>query len=161
MNQHKLLRDIGIYVTNSVKRRIRENKIDPPTTSKKGGTTLVSSARLMNSITYRIDGDSVVVGTNVKYARIHQEGGIIRPKNAKFLAIPLNPAAKVMSPRDFDNTFIHNGIIYRKDKEKIIPLYKLKRSVEIPARPFLFLDKHDKDRIENMIKDNVRSKLNG
>ncbi|MDR1398107.1 MAG: phage virion morphogenesis protein [Desulfarculales bacterium] len=43
---------------------------------KGGGKTLTDTARLRNSITSEVNGDSVLVGSNVKYARIHQLGGM-------------------------------------------------------------------------------------
>lgn len=43
------------------------------------GQTLVDTARLQNSITGRIEGHSVVIGTNVQYAAQHQFG--MRAKN--------------------------------------------------------------------------------
>ncbi len=36
----------------------------------------IDTARLKNSIAYRADKDSVAIGTNVIYARIHQLGGM-------------------------------------------------------------------------------------
>lgn len=75
-----------------------------------------------------VTGDSVrsLVGTYaiggglVKYARIHEEGGVIRPVRSQFLAIPLEAAktaagvSRAVSPRDFQNTFVRNGIIWQK-----------------------------------------------
>jgi phage virion morphogenesis protein len=46
-----------------------------------GGKTLTDSARLKQSITYRAGSDQVEVGTNVRYAGIHQTGGTIRGKS--------------------------------------------------------------------------------
>ncbi len=43
------------------------------------------------------------------YLKVHQHynfSGYIRPRNAQLLAIPVNPAAKGKSPRDFDLIFI-------------------------------------------------------
>ncbi len=42
---------------------------------KKGGRTLTDTARLRRSIDYAATPDKVMVGSNVKYARIHQLGG--------------------------------------------------------------------------------------
>jgi phage gpG-like protein len=81
------------------------------------------------------------VGTNVVYAAIHEFGGIIRPKRAKFLAIPF-PGVKG-SPRDYKNTFVHNGIIFQGWQSAkgnvggIEPLFSLKRQVVIPKRPYM------------------------
>ena len=44
---------------------------------RRGGRILQLSGRLAGSIGSYSDNDSAVVGTNVKYARIHQEGGEI------------------------------------------------------------------------------------
>ncbi|MDX2008261.1 MAG: phage virion morphogenesis protein [Meiothermus sp.] len=41
-----------------------------------GRKILIQSARLRNSISHRRDGTRVAVGTNVRYARIHQLGGM-------------------------------------------------------------------------------------
>jgi phage gpG-like protein len=107
-----------------------------------------------------------VVGTNVTYARIHQEGGTITPKRAKYLAIPLTPAAKVKRPLEWEDTFIRKGIIFRNlGKDKVEALYKLQKSVKIPARPYLFISPEDENQISNIINkyyDNkIRSKFNG
>lgn len=48
-------------------------------------------------------GAGIQIGTNVEYANLHQFGGVITPKRAKFLAIPLTKEAKrAGSPRRFE-----------------------------------------------------------
>jgi phage virion morphogenesis protein len=42
----------------------------------KGGKTLTDTARLRNSIDSAVAGDTVLVGSNVVYSRIHQMGGM-------------------------------------------------------------------------------------
>ena len=50
---------------------------------------LIRSARLRNSMAYTVRGSQVHVGTNVKYARIHQKGGMAgRGKKVKIPARP-------------------------------------------------------------------------
>lgn len=72
------------------------SKYDP----KRG--KLKRRGRLRRSIAYTMLSDtSGVVGSNIIYGRIHQFGGIIRPRNAKMLAIPLTPKARRMRPRQF------------------------------------------------------------
>ncbi|MFL3315163.1 phage virion morphogenesis protein, partial [Enterobacter asburiae] len=44
---------------------------------RRGGKILQKSGRLAASITQYSTNDDATVGTNVKYARIHQEGGEI------------------------------------------------------------------------------------
>ena len=48
-----------------------------------GGQTLVEHAHLKGSITHKVDGASVEVGTNLVYAGIHQFGGTIATARAK------------------------------------------------------------------------------
>lgn len=86
---------------------------------------------------------------NVKYAMIHEYGGIIRPVKAKWLTIPLpknQTASGVMrksARRLFSegNAFIAKGVIFEnrgktkggKDR-KPVPMFALKKQVRIPAR---------------------------
>lgn len=63
--------------------------LKPPASKRRqGGQVLADGARLKNSIVERADATSAVVGTNVKYAAIHQFGGQtraheIRPRTKK------------------------------------------------------------------------------
>jgi phage virion morphogenesis protein len=53
------------------------------------GKPLQDTGRLARSFTSQVQGDAVVVGTNVQYAGVHQFGATILPKNAKHLAVPV------------------------------------------------------------------------
>jgi len=82
----------------------------PPSLRAKleGGKTLVDDGHLRDSITHQVDGNELVVGTNIKkYPATHQFGAQIAAKNADFLA------------------FTVGGRHVRK------------KEVTIPARPFL------------------------
>lgn len=54
-----------------------------------GGKTLEKSTRLRDSIDFEVGPRRVVWGTNVSYGRIHQTGGVIRPKSGKALKFSL------------------------------------------------------------------------
>ena len=150
-----LLNAVGIIVSRDIKARIRSGKVMPPS-RKGGGTTLVKSAKLVNSIKRRVVGEQVTIGTNVNYAKIHHEGGIIRPRNAKYLAIPLTKKAAVKRPRDYQNTFIQKGVIFRKLRDgSIEALYALKRQVEMPARPYMFIDNQTQESIRQLVIDYI------
>lgn len=56
---------------------------------RKGGKTLTDTARLRKSIEHRATGDEVTVGSNVKYARIHQMGG--RAGRGQSVELPARP----------------------------------------------------------------------
>ncbi len=75
---------------------------------------------------------------------VHERGKTIRPKRAKFLAIPLPAAVDSkgvlrMRPREWPDTFVGrsskgNLLIFQVSGTGIIPLFLLKRKVKIPAR---------------------------
>ena len=91
------------------------------------------------------------VGTNTIYAAIQNYGGTITPKNSTYLTIPLDAAltpAGVMrwSAREiisspgqggYTGTFFRNGVLFGKTAGGIEPLFALKTSVTIPARPYM------------------------
>jgi hypothetical protein len=82
------------------------------------------------------------------YARIHEEGGVIRPKRAQALAIPIGPARTKAgatkggyeSPRNHnDLEFIKRGhgrapILARVTKTRVTPMFVLVKSVTIKPR---------------------------
>jgi len=69
-------RDFGERMLRSIRQNFqaggRPDSWKP--SKKKSGKTLIDSARLMNSITYRLEGEVVAIGTNVVYAAAHQFG---------------------------------------------------------------------------------------
>jgi len=154
----RLLNAMGMLITREIKRRIRSNQVTPP--SKSRGTTLVKSGALINSIRHIIAGDKVTVGSNLVYARIHHEGGVIRPKRAKALAIPLTSEAAKRNPRHFSDTFIRKGVILQKQEDgSLVALYALKPSVTIPARPYMNIDPNTRASLKQMIVDYARKNL--
>ena len=95
----------------------------------------------------RVSGDIEVTGsiTLDPITAIHETGGVIKPRRAKYLAIPFDSALKSdgtpirPGPRDWPNTFVlksrkGNLIIMQKKAGKLIPLYLLKKQVAIPPR---------------------------
>jgi hypothetical protein len=111
-------------------------------------------ARSTRPLKVRVEGNKVVGGLafGARYAQVHIGPGgttfTIRPRNKKFLAIPL-AAAKTAAgvprggPLDgiWGPTFISKGVIYgfsggtRASKsDKPIPLFVLKRSVAVHRR---------------------------
>lgn len=91
-----------------------------------GGLTLVERGHLRDSITHRAGKDSVEVGTNVFYAAVHQFGATISAKSAKSL------------------------------KFQIGDRYVQKKSVTIPARPFIGLSMDDRTEITAILSDHLR-----
>lgn len=59
----------------------REDYLSGPRPRKLGRR----SGDLARSVGYKLRGNRVVIGSNLRYARIHEYGGVIRPKRAKAL----------------------------------------------------------------------------
>lgn len=87
--------------------------------SEEGGQTLTNIGRLRDSIDRVATPDKVMVGSNLAYARIHQEGGIITPRNAKKLVFTGRGGKKVAVDK-----------------------------VTIPARPYLGVSEEDLDDVK-------------
>lgn len=116
-----------------------------------GGILKTGSGQLRRSITGRsarfgkivkaIIGSGIFGRKAVKYARIHEHGGKIRPKKAKILTIPL-PGIKGRAA-NFPDAFIIKSkkgnllLVEKKGKKGIRPLFALKSEVDIPARHWL------------------------
>lgn len=106
----------------------------------------------------RVTADTVSIGSNKPYARVHQIGGTIRPKNGKFLAIP-NPEYSETKGKHM-RTWLREtegrgykpytvlgkkgGAVYDKRLRKaqaagedVKPYYFLVKQVKIPARPYI------------------------
>jgi hypothetical protein len=91
-----------------------------------------------------IDNIYGIIG-GASYLRINEFGGVIRPRNGRYLTVPLPPALhsngtpKKRSARDWNDTFIQrsrngNLLIFQQRGRDIIPLYVLKEQVYIPPR---------------------------
>ncbi len=64
-----------------------------------GGKTLTNTARLKQSIRFIASPDQVEIGTNVIYARVHQEGATIKAKGDGRLKFRLPGGLGFRSPR--------------------------------------------------------------
>lgn len=108
--------------------------LKPPVAKRRqGGQLLVDSGRLKNSLTVHADATSAVVGTNVKYAAIHQFGGQTAPH--------------VIKPR-YKKALAFNGLVVKQVNHP---------GSRIPARPFLALTDADEAKIVAKINDYLRN----
>jgi hypothetical protein len=110
-----------------------------------------NAAASVRPIPAQAQGDTVTgsVGSNVRYLHFLYKGGTIRPRNAKYLAIPignaLTPAgvSRYSSPRDagkliFIISRAGNKLLVRKRVDgDLDPLFVLKSQVTIPPHDFL------------------------
>ncbi|SOC41576.1 phage virion morphogenesis protein [Rhizobium subbaraonis] len=93
------LKNIGEYEAKATRRRfIDERDPDGKTwaalnplyaKTKKGPGILRGQTRSLSQIVWQLAGDGVEIGSNEVYARIHNEGGTIVPKNAAALVFSM------------------------------------------------------------------------
>lgn len=83
---------VGALVVSQTQTRISSEKTSPSGAAWKpnllGTSILFRSGLLNSSIHYTVSGTAIMVGSNLIYARIHNDGGEIRPKTKKALSFP-------------------------------------------------------------------------
>ena len=137
--QKKNIREASVYLMNYIQR----NKLSGQVLSRRTG-------HLAGSIKYTVEesGTSFMgrVGSSLEYSAIHETGGTITAKRAKYLTIPLQsamtPAGVVRKPaRKWADTFVrkisNNLFIFSKESGRPVPIFLLKKSVKIPKRPYI------------------------
>lgn len=129
LDQHELLNATGRLLQESTRERLETTKTAPDGTgwkaNREGTSTLYQSGILTASIDFAVSGSTLAVGSSLIYARIHQEGGIIKPKNGKRLVFMAG-----------------NQLIFATQ-------------VEIPARPYIGLSNEDRTDILDMVGDTI------
>lgn len=169
----------GSYLTSATIRRISKGEYapnSPLTMATKGSSKpLMDRGLLRNSMTHRIEGGSIVVGSNHPAAGLLHSGGTITPKTAKTLLIPAGAKTRALqrvfgfSPRDVLEGLVGNGyrIIWRPKavlaqgpKGKPMLIFIRKKSVTIPSRPFMLPDTKDIQVVGNMIVNYIAGYIN-
>lgn len=144
------LADFGERMVRKISKRLSGDVLD------------VNTGRLRGSLDHEETSDTLEISAGggpgeVDYAAIHHYGGVIKPKNKKFLTIPFpgGPADTKVPKRasDFDNTFVAKGIIFQKHGKGIVPLFILRKFVTIPAQPYMYLEDEDVDYLNDSIAE--------
>jgi phage gpG-like protein len=151
---------IGNMAAEMIRGHIHEGKgwnpLAPATAAYRGeGKPLQDTGGLRDSITFSyVDERTVSVGTNKPYARLQNDGGVIRAKK-NWLWIPGQGTRQLQRRYGYSPTDVLRGLkaagfsvfrigrtmCYAQKGKKAKPkvAYYLKKSVEIPARPFFYL----------------------
>ncbi len=106
--------------------------------------------RLRRTIRARVDvtddGIDLVLragGPGVPYAAAQEYGATIVPRTARWLTIPISPAARYRSARSFGRSLFTirskagNLLLVRRRGTGLEPLFVLKHRVRLPARPYM------------------------
>jgi phage gpG-like protein len=125
--------------------------------TRRGGKILQKSNRMHSSIAVRLSENDTkftfIASTGVKYGRIHQYGGWIKPKNAKALTIPISKQAQGKSP--WKTLFLHKtkkgAFLSERKGNKIVNHFVLKKAVYIPARPYLVVQDADEQDFRKLL----------
>ena len=141
---------------------------------KQGNKTLRDNGQLMASIAPQNGKTWAAANTNVKYAKINQEGGTIQGK-AKGLWLPAGAKTRTLSRqynaqsagelisamRNAGYSFyrIKNVFMAKKKKGEPFPLFVIKKSVTIPSRPFLYINDEDEQYITSEIQKAIHNAL--
>ena len=85
----ELLDGCARLIQEQTRRRIREEKTAPDGAAwppnRTGTSILFRSGVLERSIDFHVSSSSATIGSGIRYARIHQQGGTIVPKQARAL----------------------------------------------------------------------------
>lgn len=169
---------LGVFVVDRIRRRFAASGQPgaswPPPVLRPGGKPLLESGILMRSIGHltRAAGTGVElsIGTADKRAALLHFGGTVYAKRAKALFIPLTKKGRMIGPRPAGerrvtvrNVRTRGGSIVA-EKYETFELkrgvdFTLKRSVTIPARPFLFFATEDVAAIEAFVRRELRRRL--
>lgn len=157
MQDPYLLSLLGSIALSQVQKNIVRGKWAPnaPLTREVKGSSLPlrDKGQLLASFAYGTENGKAVVGTNHVAAEIVHNGGEIRPRNTRFLAVPMGDARAFMrsygaTPRSCIQNmkaagyrFFYRGpvLMAQRGKGKPHGLFIMKRSVRIPARRFMEL----------------------
>ncbi len=148
-----LMEQIAIFVEDRIKERIRTTLRNTPRGTRHGGSVGGVTGRLSTDWSHTITefknkSVKAVIGTKVKYARVHEFGAHLTPTTSQALTVPFpgnvgqyDLARNLMKT---GLTYIRKDIIYLRNRgakgrfgEGSIPIYILKKSVDIKARPFV------------------------
>lgn len=113
-------------------------------------------------------------GTNLEYAALHQYGGVVSAKRAKYLTIPLTKeAARSGGARQFPRKLFFlrskKGSLFlaetktkgRKKAKSLTLHYILKKSVTVPTRPFLGFGEWLLRQLDVILADELRRRARG
>lgn len=179
----RFYRRAGSYMKSSTLKRINTGVLPsnaPLTVAvKRGSRTLRDSGLLMASITSKSTASQAYVGTNHVAAKTNQFGAVIKAKK-KWLLIPASSETRKLQRRFgyrpshcIENmkkagyaiwwqTNSTTGVVMArtKDKERSFVLFITKKSVKIPARPFLVISAQDASVIMELLRTEVRRGIN-
>ena len=110
----------------------------------------------------------VTIESTKPYAGIHERGGIIRPRNSKYLAIPLTPMARKIRPRMWGGRLFgitskrgNRLLVTRRAGGGVKPQFLLRRSVRIKKKAYVTKAlARSRPMLRNLMAIQIRASLN-
>ena len=177
LDTRHLLAKAAAGIRSSVVKRISTCSTPPNsplTIAGKGSSKpLRDTGQLMASITYRANSEMAVIGTSRKGARTVNDGAVIRPrKPSGWLWIPASRKYRRMlnqyggSITALISHLRKNGSCYRKGNAFFVRyssrreemVFVLRKSVTVPARPFMYFSDDDRAFIRKTLGEIVNEK---
>ncbi len=157
-----VLLSVGEYVLGQTLERFRKQtapdgsrwkRVEPRYwRKKKVKKILTESSRLRESINYRVVGDRVLIGTNLRYAAIHQLGGEID--------VPAQTRTAKRGTKGKNKGRFMVGTTKAKhaiSSTFTIPAHK----VRIKPRPFLGLPDKEREHVRDLVREYLNRSLSG
>lgn len=117
------------------------------------------SAGLSKTITYNATARGLEVGTTDVRGRLLQEGGVVRPKRARALTVPVAKESYGKRAADFTGLFLvkRDGTRpllarTRGKAPELQVLFVLLDQVKINPHPFLFWTGEDEERLQTLVQ---------
>ena len=165
---------IAAYLQSCANKKMNRgvSPANPPLTAavKQGNKTLRDTGALAASIAAHSGKDWADASTNLKYARLQQEGGTITGRG-KGLWIPAgaktrqlmrqysatSPGQLIRAMKGAKWKMWRAGKAWMAQKGKQAPfvLFIIKNKVQVPARPFLYIDRKEESYIMRIVQEAV------
>lgn len=187
-----LTQALGPLVTAQVQQNITDMSSPanaPLTKTLKGNKgPLKDTGVTRASITYVATPETLIAGTNVKHARLINDGGTVTAKKARMLTIPATRQVKLMTnikgvrgaikqleSRGWNVLFRGGAVIgtpptgakgiglklkpKQKGQKPTYLLYYRKKSIKVPARKFMYLNQQSKDTLKQFALEHLKGSL--
>lgn len=153
LNPVRMLDDLGMEWLTITQDRFEAER-DPDgrrwEETQRGGAILRDTNRLYQSLTYEVEADGVVVGSNVVYAAIHQFGGTIK-----------HAARTTTIYRKYNKKTgeLGNRFVKKRNSNFATDHSVGEYEAVIPARPYLGVGAGDVPALEGVILDHIERAL--
>lgn len=157
----KQIRDMGLhfFISRFREQGWRDKNFEPwekrkKNDKRKGRAILIDRGRLRNSIRADIKGESIIFGTDVPYAKVHNEGGLVNRKGGM----------RIVAHKKYTRGKHAGRTLFHKNNKQATFAKKVEikaSSFNMPKRQFIgesaHLNKVITKKIENSIKQIFKS----